>query len=107
MNYRVRLQPAAFDDLDEAYRFAAKHAPETAARWFNRFFVALESLQHNPHRCVLASENSKVNREIRQLLHGRRPNGFGVICTVEHHTVWVLRIRRASRRYLTRKELGE
>ena len=30
MTYKVRLQPAALEDLDEAYKNAAQHAPLTA-----------------------------------------------------------------------------
>lgn len=107
MKYRVRLQPAAIDDLDQAYRNAARHAPRTAARWYNRFYEALESLETNPQRCSKASENHRSKRELYQYLYGKRPNVFRVIFTVEDDTVWILRIHRAARRGLTQRELGE
>ncbi len=66
--YRVRLQPAALEDLDEAYRFSAKNAPETAFKWFNRFFDSLQTLARRPGRCMTAAEDRKSKRELRQLL---------------------------------------
>jgi plasmid stabilization system protein ParE len=107
MKYSVRLQHAAVDDLDQAYRNAAKHAPRTAARWYNRFYDALQTLDTNPERCPKALENHKSNRELYQYLYGKRPNVFRAIFTIEGDTVWILRIRRAARRPLTRRELGE
>lgn len=44
MNHKVRLQRAAEEDLDDAYLWAAKRAPETASRWLRRFQETLESL---------------------------------------------------------------
>ncbi len=107
MNYSVRLQPAAHEDLDQAYQYAAKNAPLTAARWFNRFHEALATLEQHPLRCPLAPEDGKSSLELRQYLYGKRPNVFRVVFTIEDDTVWILRIRRASRRFLTRGELGE
>lgn len=68
MTYRVPLQPAALKDLDQAYRYAARNAPATGARWFNRFYVALQTLSKNPERCSFASENRKSKRELSRLL---------------------------------------
>ncbi len=107
--YRVRLQPAALEDLDQAYLYAAQSAPETAFKWFNRFFDTLQSLQKNPTRCMRAAEDRKSSRELRQLLYGKRPHVFRAIFTVDENAsiVWILRIRRAQRRPLSQKELGE
>lgn len=103
----VRLQPAALNDLEEAYQNAANHAPLTAAAWLDRFYDTLQSLSVNPSRCVLAPENSKSNRTLHQLLFGSRPNVFRVVFTIEDNTVWIIRIRRASRRGMSKKDLGE
>jgi hypothetical protein len=43
---------------------AAQNAPETAARWLDRFHVALQTLASNPERCVLAPENEIVDQGI-------------------------------------------
>jgi plasmid stabilization system protein ParE len=105
MRHRVIIQRLAEDDLEEYYLWAAQHAPETAARWLKRFQAELQTLADNPQRCALAPENGKVTREIRQLLFGRRPNVFRAVFTIDGETVRVLRIRRASRRFLTKREL--
>ncbi len=107
MKYDVRFQPAAAKDLDEAYLHAAKHAPQTAARWLNRFQNALQTLEQNPERCALAPENRWSHRELRQYLYGKRPHVYRAVYTIEAHTVWIIRIRRAARRLLSKTELGE
>lgn len=106
MLYRVRLQPPAEQDLEEAYLWAARHAPETAARWLSEFHDALGTLAHDPGRCALAPEHRKLNRELRQFLYGKKPNVFRAVFIVEADAVRVLRIRRASRRPLSRRELS-
>jgi plasmid stabilization system protein ParE len=107
MTFRVVLQGTAVRDLDDAYRWAARAAPLTAARWLERFQVALAGLNQNPHRCAFARENSKVAVELRQHLFGRRPNVYRSIFLVEGDTVRILRILRAQRRPLTRGQIEE
>ncbi len=107
MTYRVRLQPLAEQDLEEAYLWAAKQAPETAGRWLARFEAALHSLSEFPERCALAPEHKKLKRQLRQFLYGRKPNVFRAVFLIDGETVRVIRIRRASRRYLIKRELGE
>jgi toxin ParE1/3/4 len=106
MKYRVTMLRLAQEDLAQAYRWAARRAPHTAALWLDRFHQALQTLADNPERCPHARENSKVAIEIREFLFGRRPNVFRVIFTIRDDAVRVIRIRRAQRRLLSRKELG-
>jgi plasmid stabilization system protein ParE len=107
MQYEVRLQPPAVDDLDEAYLWAAKHAPETAGRWLSRFQESLQTLAINPERCGFAPEHRKLKRELRQLLFGHRPNVFRAVFLIDGDVVRIVRIRRSLRRPLTKKELEE
>jgi plasmid stabilization system protein ParE len=107
MIYQVRLQPAAVEDLDVAYQYAAQNAPSPAARWLEWFQTALQTLEHNPERCPLAPENARSSRILRQYMFGKRPNVFRVFYTIEADTVWILRIRRAQRRTLSAEDLGE
>ena len=107
MNFNVRLQPAALEDLDAVWQFAARYAPESAGKWLDRFRDAIQTLENNPERCPLATENGRTRRTLREFLFGRRPNVYRVIYTIEKETVWILRIRRAQRRPLTREELSE
>ena len=107
MTHRVILQRLAWRDLNEAYAWAARNAPVTAARWLDRFQTALQTLEKNPQRCPLAKENSKVDFELREFLFGRRPNVFRAIFTIDADTVRILRIRRAQRRYLSREQIED
>ncbi len=107
MKFRVVLQRLAVEDLELAYTWAARKAPATAARWFDRFQASLQSLDTNPQRCPHAREHGKLDVELRETLFGRRPNVYRAIFTIDSDTVRVLRIRRAQRRPLTRNQLDE
>jgi hypothetical protein len=56
---------------------------------------------------MLAPEHRKLKREVRQLLFGRKPNVFRAIFIIDGEIVRIARIRRAARRPLTRRELGD
>jgi plasmid stabilization system protein ParE len=105
MNYRVVVTAAAKQDLRDAYRWAAKHAPETALAWLNRFETELNSLDHFPERCELAPENGLVELEIRQLIYGRRQGAYRALFTIVGAEVRVLHIRRAARDWAAAEEL--
>lgn len=107
MNFRVVVQPTAEEDLLLAYRRAANAAPLAAGRWLDRFQVALRTLSRNPARCALAREHRKVAIELREFHVGRYPYVFRVLFTIDQDAVYVLRIRRAQRKALTKKELQE
>jgi plasmid stabilization system protein ParE len=105
MTYQVALLPLAEEDLEAAYLWAAAHAPEAAANWLGRFQAALRTLTEFPERCTLAPEHRKVNRPLRQLLFGKRPNVFRAVFLIENGRVNILRIRRASQKLLAEREL--
>lgn len=105
MKYRVVTQRLALEDLDDAYQWAAKNAPETAARWLRRFQDALQTLDQNPLRCPLAREDSKTEIELREFLFGKKPYVFRVIFTIDGETVRILRVRRAQRQFLTKNQI--
>lgn len=107
MAFQVLLQPLAEEDLRAAVLWAAAHAPETALQWAMRFQAALETLAENPRRCGFAPEHRKLNRELRQLLYGRKPNVFRAVFVIEGQQVRIVRIRRAAQKPLTRDELAE
>lgn len=107
MKYRVVLQRLAIADLKEAHGWAAHRAPQTAARWLDRFEQALQTLDTNPQRCGFARENGKAPVELREYHFGKRPYVFRAIFTIDDPTVRVLRIRRAQRRFLTRQQIDE
>jgi plasmid stabilization system protein ParE len=107
MKYKVVLHDLAIEDLVEAYDYAARQAPLTASRWMDRFEAALQTLGNNPQRCGLARENAKSSVELREYLFGKRPYVFRAIFTVDGTAVRVLRVCRAQRRFLTRKQIEE
>lgn len=105
--YRLIMQPPAYDDLDEAYQWIRERAPEAAAQWFNGFVAALDSLTTSPERCGLAPENDAVEPEIRQFLYGRRSGVYRALFTTTGSEVGVLHIRHAARRTMTAEELRD
>ena len=107
MSYRVVVQRLALQDLEDAYVWAARRAPETAARWLRRFQEALQNLAQKAQQCPLAAENRRSSVELRQWLFGKRPNVFRVIFTIDRDSVRILRILRAQRRFLSRKQLDQ
>jgi plasmid stabilization system protein ParE len=60
MTYRVVLRRLAIQELDNAFVWAARNAPATAARWLDQFVAALRRLDTNPQRCRFAREHGKV-----------------------------------------------
>ena len=107
MKYKVVLHARAADDLVEAYDYAARRAPLTASNWMDRFHAALQTLATNPERCGLARESSRSPVELREFHFGPRPYVFRVIFTIDGAAVRVLRVRRAQRRFLTRKQIED
>lgn len=107
MTYEVLIQPIAKRDLVRIYRWVSRYAPVTAAKWLERFQQRIASLARLPERCPLARENHKVSLEIRELHFGRYPSVFRVIFTIKQNEVRVLRIRRAQRRDLSRREIEQ
>jgi plasmid stabilization system protein ParE len=107
MKYRVILMPRAARDLNKAYLWASRHAPETAARWLDRFYAALQTLAANPQRCGIAVESELVDRQIRQFLFGSHPYVRRALFTIQANEVRVLHICRASMDTATPDELDD
>jgi plasmid stabilization system protein ParE len=104
--YSVIVSATAKQNMRDGYRWAARHAPETAARWLERFHQELQTLSRNPERCSIAPEAAQVGREIRQFLFGRRRSLWRVLFIIEGAEIRVLQVRRASRDAATAQELG-
>jgi plasmid stabilization system protein ParE len=107
MSYRLVVQRLARRDLEGYFLYAARRAPLTATRWYDRFKEALRRLANHPKRYAFAPENRKVTLELRQFLFGRKPNVYRVLYTIEPGVVRVLRIRRGQRRFLTRHDIED
>ncbi len=96
MTYSVIVTHKAKDDLRHYYAVAAKHAPETAARWLNRFEEALQTLSAHPTRCPLAPEDDLVAQPVYQFVFGRRTGRYRALFTIDGNQVLVLHIRRGT-----------
>ena len=96
MTHSVIVTQKAKDDLRHYFSVAAEHAPQTAARWLNRFEEALQTLSDNPTRCALAPENDLVDPPIYQLFYGKRNARYRALFTIEGTRVLVLHVRRGT-----------
>ena len=98
MRYEVVVQPAAEAELEEAYRYIWKDAPERAARWRKGLLRRAESLSRWPERCPLAPEDGAFGFEIRHLVVG----AYRLLFTVDEgaRRVHVLHVRHGARRRL-------
>ena len=47
-----------------------------------------------------------LDREVRQLLYGRRRQMYRILYEIRGETVYVLRLRHAARAYLDPEEIG-
>lgn len=105
--FEIVFSPQAQSDLRTAYENAAKHSRQSAGKWLDRFEATIDSLGATPDRCPVAHENDRSEHVLRELLFGKRPHVFRVIFWIAGAQVRILRIRRASRRFLTRPEIQQ
>jgi plasmid stabilization system protein ParE len=101
MAFRVETTAAAERDGEAILDWLlSEHAGDTGLRWFAALHDAIASLAELPRRCPLAPENDVLPFEVRQLLHGRKPNVYRILFTIEDQTVYVLHIRHGRRQPL-------
>ena len=101
MTYRVIIQPAAGQEIEQAYIKIAAEAPVAAARWYNGLMEAIESLSSHPTRCSLAPESASFDLEIRHLLYGRKGRRYRALLTIAGDTVHILHFRHWAQRPMT------
>lgn len=97
IRYSVELTDAAFAAIRDHARHIAvtDHAPETAKRWLERVWDAVDSLEHSPRRAAKAQEDAYVAYEVRQLVVGNHLLLFTV--DDDQRTVWILGLRHGHR----------
>jgi len=105
--YSVVVSATAKQNLRDAYAWAARQAPETAAKWLERFYQALQTLATNPERCSIAPEATLLGREVRQFLFGRRRSVWRALFVIEAAEVRILHVRRGTRDTARPEDLGE
>ncbi|MDQ3812746.1 MAG: type II toxin-antitoxin system RelE/ParE family toxin [Armatimonadota bacterium] len=98
--YRIVVQPEAQAAFEAAYQWIQERTPERAKAWANGFIQAIESLESFPARCPLAPESVFFDREIRQLLYGKRGHRYRILFTIEDSVVHILFVRHSAQDWL-------
>ena len=70
--YRIRIGPAAAEDMERLYRYTAVdlHEPETAARLLRRVKAAVEGLEQFPERYRVSEFSVGCGEKLRRMLVG-------------------------------------
>jgi plasmid stabilization system protein ParE len=100
MKYRVVVSEPAKAEADEAYAWISQYSLVRAQKWFNGLFKAIASLDEYPERYPLAPEAELFNREIRQMLYGKRRGVYRVLFEIQGEIVQVSNIRHGARRFV-------
>jgi plasmid stabilization system protein ParE len=98
--FRVIIQPSASAEMEEAFIWITKQNPDAAVKWFNGLQAAIQGLETLPDRCPLAPENDAFQKEIRQLIYGRRTGRYRIFFTIRSDAVHILHVRHGARDYL-------
>jgi toxin ParE1/3/4 len=99
MTYRVEFSFRALHDLEILYVEKNVAESQAAWRWFNGLEKAVEGLATLSHRCPIAPEAQRANRELRNLLYGNKPHIYRVIYEVDepNRLIKVFHIRHGAR----------
>ena len=100
MKFAVEITDTAWAEIEEAYDWLAQRAPSAAARWKDNLLAAIDTLETFPGRCSIAPESEYSEREVRQLLYGKRQRKYRVLFEIRDKMVVVLRVRHGARRLL-------
>ena len=95
MAYRVELTERAIRDLRRLFRGIDAENSVQARAWFNGLERRILSLDQNPARGAVTSEDAGL----RQLLYGRRRNVYRIIYNIDERNsvVTIIHIRHAAR----------
>ena len=95
--WNVIVEASAQHDLTEAYLWLAERDEAVAHRWFDAISDTINTLQTFPERCPLAPESRFLDRDIREIFHGRRQHKYRILFTVTETAVHVLHVRHGAR----------
>jgi len=103
MEYHVSVTSRAECDLEDIYQTIHADSSPLAFAWFNGLEKRIYSLDHFPDRGAITREN----RNLRQLLYGRKPHIYRIIYSVDHEAqkVTILHIRHGARQAFTTKDI--
>jgi plasmid stabilization system protein ParE len=98
MTYRVIFSPRARADVVEAFWWIADRSPTAGDRWYAGLEKAVAKLSKFPERNPVAEDESElVGITLRELLHGKRPNVYRILYSVEVDTVYLHYLRSSAR----------
>jgi plasmid stabilization system protein ParE len=99
MGYAVKLSGRAERDLFDLFLYLKASNTASARRWFNELEKAICGLERSPRRCPPAPEAQTMNRPIRHLLSGRKPDVYRILYEIRDltKTVLILTIRHGAR----------
>jgi plasmid stabilization system protein ParE len=100
MKYRVTMTRIAEAEMELAHAWIEERSPINAARWKQRSLKSIDSLELFPARCGLAPEADLLDREIRQLLFGKRRGIYRILFEIRDDEVVGLHIRHGAMRFL-------
>ena len=94
MAYLVNISDRAQRDLAQIYRRINADDSDAALKWYREFKRAILSLEEQPHRCPVTSEDNKL----RHLLYGNKPHIYRAIFRVveKQKQGFVLHIRHGA-----------
>ena len=105
--WSVIVELPAQRDIAECRLWIAERDAAAADEWFYSIYDTVGSLEIFPERCPLVPESEFLNREIREMFHGRRQYKYRIHFTVGKDTVHVLHIRHGARLALGEAALEE
>ncbi len=107
MTHRVVLTDRAHADMESAYQWWADNRSQVqAAKWYNAFADAIESLANNPERCAVSREHEQFPYKIRDLYLGiGRRRTHRAVFTIRGEMVLVLAIRHLAQQDLSPDDL--
>jgi plasmid stabilization system protein ParE len=89
MTYPIKILPQALAEIQEAYQWMESTIGlDIAVKWYHELLLSVRSLEQMPQRCSLAPEGGQFDKEIRQLLVGKKRT-YRVLFTVEDSTVYI------------------
>jgi plasmid stabilization system protein ParE len=95
------IAESAGKDIDEAYLWFYEQSPSSADKWFRGLCRAIFSLGKMPARCPVAPESRDIDREVRQLLYGKKRQMYRILYEIREGVgVGLALAARAQRRHV-------
>jgi plasmid stabilization system protein ParE len=106
MKYRVDISIPALQDAESGFLWIRQFNKESAKIWYEGLLEAVFALEENPQRCNIAKESEFIERELRQLIYGKKTQMYKIYFEIreEEKTVRVYRIWHTSKESLIMEE---